>query len=83
MFAEATAESHSLELVQPVDTNIVLLRVRNPGDVVADTAQYVAKLAHAGVVTALGYDPTLIRAVFHLDISRAMTEKACDVVRSI
>eukprot|EP00045_Choanoeca_perplexa_P001288 m.18704 g.18704 ORF g.18704 m.18704 type:complete len:143 (+) comp10851_c0_seq2:785-1213(+) len=83
MFAEAALDSPSLELVQPVDTNIVLLRVRNPANVIQDTAACVQKLADAGVVTALGYDPTLIRAVFHLDITSNMAEKACEVLRSV
>ncbi len=74
-FAELLADS---QVVRPSDpqSNIVMLDLLRDGDSVDAVA---ARLAHAGVRVA-PYGPRRLRAVTHLDVSRADVERAARII---
>jgi threonine aldolase len=75
-FAEALAATRNARVdLDGVHTNLVYFDVTDPGGVVA------ACLAQGVSMLVLG--PTRVRAVFHLDVSRAATATAIDVVTGI
>ena len=59
-----------------VETNIVVIRLREGGR----DAAAVAEIAAAGGVAALAFAERTVRAVTHLDVSREDCERAADVV---
>ena len=74
------AEIDGLELVfGPVETNIVFFDVSKSGKTAGEIC---AALQHQGVRMAQYPDATKIRAVTHLDVSRADCERAIDALRS-
>jgi threonine aldolase len=78
IFAEEVLRCAPLDLrPAKVDTNIVIFHV-DPG--LGTAADFVAGLKSDGVLMyAIG--PQLVRAVTHLDVSRADVERAAEVVR--
>ncbi|MEN8233337.1 MAG: GntG family PLP-dependent aldolase [Actinomycetota bacterium] len=75
-FAEAANDVEGLSVdLAAVQTNIVYFGV-------ADANGFAARLREAGVDT-LALGPGRIRAVFHLDVSNADTERAITILRSV
>jgi threonine aldolase len=64
----------------PVETNIVFFDVSKSGK---GAAEICAAMEREGVRMSQYPDPTKIRAVTHLDVSRADCERAVEVLRSV
>jgi threonine aldolase len=75
------AEIPGLELANgPVETNILFFEVTKPGKTPAEVAAAIEK---NGVRMSYQYsDPTRIRAVTHLDVTRADCERALVALKS-
>jgi threonine aldolase len=74
-FAEIVAAGRAITVTEP-ESNIVMLDLRRE-DASAEAA--AARLATAGVRLAV-YGPRRLRAVMHLDVSRADVERAAHVI---
>ena len=61
--------------VNKPDSNIVMIDVPNAADV-------VARLKEQGVLM-VEYSPTRVRAITHLDVSRADVERAADALSNV
>ena len=80
MLASAVREAPGLELhPDQVDTNMVIFHV-DPA--VATTAELCVRLKQRGVLM-LPVAPTLIRAVTHLNLSRADVSWACEILPAV
>jgi len=76
-FAERLAQSARIELdLATVQTNIVVFRLRGGA---ADASALVAQARERGVLV-FAFGPRTIRAVTHLDVSRAQCEQAAEVL---
>ncbi len=75
------AEIPTIDLVQgPVETNILFIDVERTGK---PSGQICAELEAKGVRMAAYPDPRTIRAVTHLDVTRADCQRAVDIVRRV
>ncbi len=76
-FADLCADIPGVALAQTsIDTNIVFLDVAGTG---MEAAEIAARMAASGVRIDIE-DRTLLRAVTHLDVNRAMTERAASAL---
>jgi threonine aldolase len=74
-FAEILSDSQTVRATQP-DSNIVMVDLQQ-GGATAEAAS--ARLVHAGVRMS-AYGPKRLRAVMHLDVSRADVERAARII---
>ena len=74
---EVIASIDGLELVYPVETNIVIFRVDERFDTVEG---FLAKLREHGIL-AVPFGPTWVRMVSHLDVSSEDIEKVAGVLK--
>ena len=74
-FAEILSDSQTVRPTKP-DSNIVMVDLQQ-GGATAEAAS--ARLAHAGVRMS-AYGPKRLRAVMHLDVSRADVERAARII---
>lgn len=76
--AQGLAEIHGIK-VEPVETNIVFFDVSGLG--LTDTKFNDLLMEHGVQVTTMGN--ARVRAVTHLDVSRAQIEEALDIIRKV
>ncbi len=77
LLAQKIAEVDGIELAYPVETNIVIIRLK-----AMSAAEFVEKLKTKGVLAgAVG--PDSVRLVAHLDVNRSDILKAVEVVRQV
>ena len=74
-FSQALLESDLFTLEYPVETNMVWFRVKK-------NAHLIQKAFEKEGVNLLALTDELLRAVFHLDVSREGVQKACGVAKS-
>ena len=77
-FAGQLQEMNTLEVVNSVDTNIVVVDVKKTG---YNAEQFVALLESKGV-RAVTFGPTLVRFTTHYDVTKQQIEKAVDIIRN-
>jgi threonine aldolase len=77
--AEAIQSVDGLELVYPVETNIVIFRVDERFDTVAGL---LSRLKKEGVL-AVSFGPTWVRMVTHLDVSSGDIAKTAEVLKNL
>lgn len=78
--ADCIRELDGLELrPEQVDTNIVIFAI----DPRLGTATEMVERLEAEGLRTIPFGPTLIRAVMHLDVSRADIERACEILRRV
>lgn len=77
LLARALSELPYVDGIRPVETNIVIFDLQPP----ATPAHFLDYLVQNGVV-ASAFGPRTIRLVTHLDVSKAMVEKAIGVLRA-
>lgn len=75
ILAEALKNKEFVEEVLPVETNILIFKVREP----FTPQTLVAKLKESNILW-YAISPTQVRVVTHLDVSRAMIEKTVEVL---
>lgn len=76
--AAALQDCPYVENIKPVHTNIILFDVVQPHQ----KEDFLNKLK-AHQIYALGFGPTTVRFVTHLDIDQAMTDRVCQVIREM
>ncbi|RXI98653.1 low-specificity L-threonine aldolase [Anaerobacillus alkaliphilus] len=77
--AEGISKHPLLEVVNSVDTNIVLVDITRTGK---DSAQFIEELKEVGIL-AVGFGPTTVRFTTHYDLSSEQIEQAIDKVVSL
>ena len=77
LLAQKIAEADGLELAYPVETNIVIIKVKT-----MSAEEFLSRLKTKGVLAgAMGSDT--VRLVTHLDVSRSDILKAAETIRGI
>lgn len=79
LIGEAVTTNGGLSLAFPVETNIVIFDV---APALGTAAGVCERLRSAGV-WCLPFGSQRVRMVTHLDVSRAMVERACGVIRAL
>ena len=77
-FAGQLQGMNKLEVVNSVDTNIVVVDVKKTG---YNAEQFVELLESKGV-RAVTFGPTLVRFTTHYDVTKQQIEKAADIIRN-
>ena len=77
-FARQLREMSTLEVVNSVDTNIVVVDVKKTG---YNAEQFVELLESKGV-RAVTFGPTLVRFTTHYDVTKQDIEKAVEIIRN-
>lgn len=77
--ASSLQEMHSIEVVNDVDTNIIVVDVKNTG---YSAEQFVHLLEKNGV-RAVTFGPTTVRFTTHYDVSTNDIERAIHIIHSI
>jgi threonine aldolase len=78
LIANALIKKDFVKLVLPVETNIIIFEVKEPGS----TPVIVSKLQEKNIL-CFALTPDRIRFVLHLDITKEMVEKTIDILNSI
>lgn len=78
MVADALAEKPFCAQLFPVETNIVIVEIKEP----YTAPQLVSSLGEKGI-RVIAMSDKLLRFVFHLDISPAMVDHTLDVIRGL
>ncbi|EDQ85088.1 uncharacterized protein MONBRDRAFT_29618 [Monosiga brevicollis MX1] len=79
-FAAALASNPKFEVL-PVDTNIVIFRPRDTAGL--SGPEVISAFGKANIRLIHGIDTFHVRAVFHLDITPEMVDRACDVAATL
>jgi len=74
----ALTQSNSVEYVRPIETNIVIYKIKDS----LDDADYIEQLKQKGII-AISFGGNMVRLVTHLNIDDAMMEKAMDVLKIV
>ncbi|MDX5475561.1 MAG: low-specificity L-threonine aldolase [Bacillaceae bacterium] len=77
-FARQLREMSTLEVVNSVDTNIVVVDVKKTG---YNAEQFVELLESKGI-RAVTFGPTLVRFTTHYDVTKQDIEKAVEIIRN-
>jgi len=80
IFSKAIEESKLFEIEFPVESNMVWFRVK---DGIQCDAQYFSKFFSNKGLALMALTDRLLRAVFHLDISKEETQQAADLVSAV
>ncbi len=75
-FGQALIENELFQLTYPVETNMVWFQVKKKA------SEVQKKLEEKGL-KVLALTDTLLRAVFHLDVSPAQQKKSCEIIRGL
>ena len=75
-FSKALLENELFSLEYPVETNMVWFRVK-------EKAPFIQEAFEKEGVKLLALTDQLLRAVFHLDVTRKDVERVCEVARSL
>jgi threonine aldolase len=75
---EALQQLQWVSEVLPVDTNIVIFKVKEP----LTALMVTGKLAEEGVL-AIGFDRQSVRLVTHLDYTENMLDQTIDIIRQL
>ncbi len=79
VLARGIAEIEGLEIENDVETNIVLINVKNAG---MTSAEFVEKLKNEGVLSG-GFGPYTVRLTTHYDVSRKDIEKTIEMIKKV
>lgn len=78
MIASAIAEKKFVQLILPVETNIIIFELND-----SITAPALVEKLRTNQILAYAISPNRVRLVVHLDISRDMVNKAIEVFRKL
>ena len=76
--AAVLQQKNFVESILPVETNIIIFKVKTPY-----TAKALADMLEAKQILTIAISPTQVRIVTHLDISREMVDYTCQVIHDM